>query len=339
MCAGFGWDVGPLKPGTRAGLSKVLPEMESMGYKPHQWVYDMLETGCESFYKIENGVNHYYDIPSKSYQEIPGKGDLVILDNIRKQSVVWENAESSLFDLGDGVLNLEFHSKMNTMGAGVIEGINKAINLAEKDFQGLIIGNQGANFSAGANLGIVFMYAIEQEYEEIDLMIRQFQNTVARARFSSVPVVVAPHGLTLGGGCELSMHADRVQAAAETYIGLVEVGAGVIPGGGGTKELTMRVHDRLESGDVELNALQNAFMNIATAKVATSAHEAVDMNIFATAGLGYCQQTAADCRGQRNGNRSGRCRLHQTHSSYRHKSTRKNRYGPFPSGYYRYENG
>ncbi len=280
MCAGFGWDVGAFETWDQAGLAKVLPEMESMGYKPHQWVYDMLETGCESFYKIENGVNHYYDIPSKSYQEIPGKEDLVILDNIRKQSVVWENAESSLFDLGDGVLNLEFHSKMNTMGAGVIEGINKAINLAEKDFQGLIIGNQGANFSAGANLGIVFMYAIEQEYEEIDLMIRQFQNTVARARFSSVPVVVAPHGLTLGGGCELSMHADRVQAAAETYIGLVEVGAGVIPGGGGTKELTMRVHDRMESGDVELNALQNAFMNIATAKVATSAHEAVDMNIL-----------------------------------------------------------
>ena len=280
MCAGFGWEVGPFETWDQVGVQQVLSEMESLGYQPNQWIYDMLEAGCHSFYQVQNGVRHYYDIPSKSYQEIAGRGDLVILDNLREQSVVWENAESSLFDLGDGVLNLEFHSKMNTMGAGVIEGINKAINTAEKDFRGLVIGNQGANFSAGANLGIVFMYAIEQEYEEIDLMIRQFQNTVARARFSSVPVVVAPHGLTLGGGCELSMHADQVQATAETYIGLVEVGAGVIPGGGGTKELTMRVHDRLETGDVELNALQNAFMNIATAKVATSAHEAVDMNIL-----------------------------------------------------------
>jgi len=254
--------------------------MEELGYKPNQWVYDMVEAGNQSFYRIDHGTAQYYDPKSNSYQEIQGRGDLIILDNLRTNSTVWENKEATLFDLGDGVLNLEFHSKMNTMGAGVLEGINKAITLAEKDFQGLIIGNQGANFSAGANLGILFMYAIEQEYEEIDLMIRQFQNTVARARFSSIPVVVAPHGLTLGGGCELSMHGDRVQAAAETYIGLVEVGAGVIPGGGGTKELTLRVSDRMQTGDVEYNALQNTFMNIATAKVATSAHEAMDLDIL-----------------------------------------------------------
>jgi 3-hydroxyacyl-CoA dehydrogenase len=280
ICAGFGWEVGAFETWDQVGVKEVLPQMEEMGYRPNQWVYDMVEAGHGSFYQVENGQVAYYDIITKSYKEIPGRGDLVILDNLRAGSSVWGNEESTLFDLGDGVLNLEFHSKMNTMGAGVIEGINKAINLAEKDFQGLVIGNQGANFSAGANLAMLFMYAIEQEYEEIDMMIRQFQNTVAKARFSSIPVVVAPHGLTLGGGCELTMHADVVQAAAETYIGLVEVGAGVIPGGGGTKELTMRVSDRMQTGDVEYNALQNTFMNIATAKVATSAAEAVDLDIL-----------------------------------------------------------
>lgn len=280
ICAGFGWEVGAFKTWDQVGVKSILPQMEELGYKPNQWVYDMVEAGNESFYQVDNGQMKYYDQQSRSYLEIPGRGDLIILDNLRASSTIWENKESTLFDLGDGVLNLEFHSKMNTMGAGVIEGINKAISLAEKDFQGLIIGNQGANFSAGANLGLLFMYAIEQEYDEIDLMVRQFQNTVARARFSSIPVVVAPHGLTLGGGCELTMHADIVQATAETYIGLVEVGAGVIPGGGGTKELTMRVSDRQQSGDVEYNALQNSFMNIATAKVATSAAEARDMDIL-----------------------------------------------------------
>ncbi len=280
ICAGFGWEVGAFETWDQVGVKSVLTQMEELGYRPNQWVYDMVEAGNQSFYKINHGTVQYYDLNSKSYQEIPGRGDLIILDNLRTNNTIWENTEATLFDLGDGVLNLEFHSKMNTMGSGVMEGINKAITLAEKDFQGLIIGNQGANFSAGANLGILFMYAIEQEYEEIDLMIRQFQNTVARARFSSIPVVVAPHGLTLGGGCELSMHGDRVQAAAETYIGLVEVGAGVIPGGGGTKELTLRVSDRMQAGDVEYNALQNTFMNIATAKVATSAHEAMDLDIL-----------------------------------------------------------
>ncbi len=280
ICAGFGWEVGAFETWDQVGVQQVLPEMEKLGYRPNQWVYDMVEAGHESFYQVENGQVKYYDTITKSYKEIAGRGDLIILDHLRAGSTVWENNEASLFDLGDGVLNLEFHSKMNTMGAGVIEGINKAINLAEQDFQGLIIGNQAANFSAGANLGVLFMYAIEQEYEEVDMMIRQFQNTVARARFSGIPVVVAPHGLTLGGGCELTMHGDAVQAAAETYIGLVEVGAGVIPGGGGTKELTMRVSDRMQSGDVEYNALQNTFMNIATAKVATSAEKARDLDIL-----------------------------------------------------------
>ncbi len=280
ICAGFGWEVGPFETWDAVGIEKTVAKMEEMGYKPNQWVYDMLAAGITSFYTAKDGVRHYYDITSKSYKPVPGADAYIILDNIRENKVLWKNSGTTIFDLGDGVLNIEFHTKMNTLGGEVIEGINKAFDMAEKSYHGLVIGNQGAQFSAGANLGMVFMYAIEQEFDEVDFMIRHFQNTMMRVRYSSVPVVVAPHGLTLGGGCEMSLHADRIQAAAETYIGLVEVGVGLIPGGGGTKELTKRVSDGLETGDVELNALQNAFMNIATAKVATSAEEARGMHIL-----------------------------------------------------------
>lgn len=280
ICAGFGWEVGPFDTWDQVGISKTLPKMEEAGYKPNQWVYNMVEAGIESFYTVENGIRKYYDLNSKSYKEIPGKGQFIILDNLRSDKIVWENSGSTIFDLGDGIINLEFHTKMNTMGSDVIEGINKVIDLGEKEFRGVVVGNQGANFSAGANLGMVFMYAIEQEYDELNLMIATFQNTMMRARYSAVPVIIAPHGMSLGGGCELTLHADQVQAAAETYIGLVEVGVGLIPGGGGTKEFTLRVSERAEQGDVEYNALQNAFMNIATAKVATSAAEARDMHIL-----------------------------------------------------------
>ena len=280
LCAGFGWEVGPFETWDSVDVEKTVAKMEEMGYKPNEWVYDMLKAGIKSFYTAKDGIRHYYDITSKSYKPVPGAESYIILDNIRKSNVVWSNSGSTIFDLGDGVLNVEFHTKMNTLGGEVVEGINKAIDMAEKDYKGLVIGNQGAQFSAGANLGMVFMYAIEQEFDEVDFMIRHFQNTMMRVRYSSVPVVVAPHGLTLGGGCEMSLHADIIQAAAETYIGLVEVGVGLIPGGGGTKELTKRVSDAIETGDVELNALQNAFMNIATAKVATSAEEARGMHIM-----------------------------------------------------------
>ncbi len=280
VSAGFGWEIGPFETWDCVGIRNTVDQMEEMGYKPNQWIYDMLDAGFESFYTVEDGIKKYYDITSKTYKEIPGANSFIVLDNIRKSNKVWGNSGATLFDLGDGVLNLEFHTKMNTMGGEVVEGINKAISTAEKDWAGLVIGNQGANFSAGANLALVLMYAIEQEYDEINMMIAAFQKTMMRARYSSIPVVVAPHGMSLGGGCELTLHADQVQAAAETYIGLVEVGVGLIPAGGGTKELTMRVSDRLETGDVELNALQNSFMDIATAKVATSAYEAFDMRIL-----------------------------------------------------------
>ena len=271
--------IGPFDTWDLMGVQKVVSQMEAMDLKPAAWVYEMLEGGNDSFYKIENGFKKYYDIPSKSYKTIPTEG-LVILENIRETNKVWGNAGASLFDIGDGVLCLEFHTKMNAIGQEVIEGIGTAISMAEKDYKGLVIGNEGENFSAGANLAMLFMFAGDQEFDEINLMVAQFQNTMKRAKFSSIPVVSAPAGLTLGGGCELSLHCDAIQAHAETYIGLVEIGVGLIPGGGGTKELTMRVADSITSGDAELNRLQEAFMNIATAKVATSAEEARGMSIL-----------------------------------------------------------
>ncbi len=280
VAAGFGWEYGPFETWDMLGVKKTISKMEAEGYKPNQWVYDMLESGTESFYKAEDGKRKYYDIQSKSYQTVPGTDEFILLSTLRANKTLWQNEGATIIDLGDGVLNVEFRTKMNTLGSDPIEAINRAIDMAEKDYRGVVIGNEGQNFSAGANLAMLFMYAIEQEFDEVEMMIRQFQNTMMRARYSAIPVVAAPHGLALGGGCELSMHADMIQAAAETYIGLVEVGVGLIPAGGGTKELTMRVADSLEAGDVELNALQNTFMNIATAKVSTSAQEAYDLRIM-----------------------------------------------------------
>lgn len=281
ICTGFGWEIGPFETWDAVGVEKTVAKMEEMGYKPNQWVYDMLESGAKSFYKVENGVKHYYDIDSKSYKAIPGTEEYISLENLKQSGkIIWQNAEANIIDLGDEVICVEFQSKSNTLGGGVIEAINKGIALGEEKYKGVVIANEGSNFSLGANLGMVFMYAIEQEYDELDFMINTFQQTMMRARYSAVPVVVAPHNMALGGGCELAMHADHVQASAETYIGLVEVGVGLIPGGGGTKENALRVSDSLEAGDVELNALQNAFMNVAMAKVATSAEEAREMGIL-----------------------------------------------------------
>ncbi|MDZ7899024.1 MAG: 3-hydroxyacyl-CoA dehydrogenase/enoyl-CoA hydratase family protein [Arcicella sp.] len=278
ICAGFGWEMGMFETWDALGVEKGIEMMTAEGMKPAEWVNEMLASGAKTFYKKENGKRLYYDIPSKSYKAIPGTESFIILENL-SDNVVWKNAESSLYDLGDGILGLEFRSKMNTFGAGVIEGIQKSISLAEKDFRGLVIGNDSTEaFSAGANLAMLFMYAIEQEYDEVNMMIAQFQNTMMRVRYSSIPVVVAPHTLALGGGCEINLHADRVVAAAETYMGLVEVGVGLIPAGGGTKEMAVRCADMYAAGDPELNTLQAAFMNIATAKVSTSAQEALEMN-------------------------------------------------------------
>jgi 3-hydroxyacyl-CoA dehydrogenase len=281
ICAGFGWEIGVFASWDLLGVEKVVKEMEAAGNKPAQWVHDMLADGNTSFFKIENGVKKYYDQHTKSYKEIPGQGALIVLDTLREaKKPIWKNAGATIHDLGDGILNLEFHTKMNSLGGEVIEGINKAIDLAEKSYRGLVIANNGQNFSAGANLAMIFMYAVDQEYDELDFMIRGFQQTMMRVRYSDIPVVAAPHNMVLGGGCELTMHADKVVAAAETYIGLVEVGVGLLPAGGGTKEFTLRASDSYKDGDVKLNRLQQGFINIATAKVATSAYESYSMNVF-----------------------------------------------------------
>ncbi|MDB5272298.1 MAG: fadB [Chitinophagaceae bacterium] len=280
MKTGFGWELGPFETWDAIGLERSMKLFEKEGKKPAAWVEEMIAAGNKSFYKAENGLRSYYDVASKSYKVIPGTESFIILDNYRERKPVFKNSGVTLHDIGDGILCLEFHTKMNTLGGEVVDGINKAISIAEKDYRGLVIGNQGPNFSAGANLALVLMYAVEQEYDEIDFMIRSFQNTMMRARYSSIPVVVAPHHLTLGGGCEMTLHADHVQALSETYIGLVEFGVGLIPAGGGTKELTLRVSDSFEDGDIQLNNLKNAYMNIAMAKVATSAYEAKAMNIL-----------------------------------------------------------
>jgi 3-hydroxyacyl-CoA dehydrogenase len=277
ICAGFAWELGPFETWDLLGVKETLAKMEATGQKPATWVYEMLAAGNESFYKVENGVRKYYDIPTKSYKTIPGTEGFIILDNIRKTNKVWGNAGATIFDLGDGIAGLEFHSKMNTFGQEVLEGLNTAITKAETDFRGLVIGNEAPQFSAGANLATLFMYAGDQEWDEINMMIAYFQNSIMRARFSSIPVVTAPAGLALGGGCELNLHADHIQAHCELYIGLVEFGVGLIPAGAGTKEMTLRASDSYAKGDVELNRLQEYFMNIATAKVATSAEEARSM--------------------------------------------------------------
>ena len=280
MKAGFGWEHGPFQIWDAIGIEKGIELIKENGENVAEWVNEMLASGNSSFYTIKEGATYYYDIDSKLQKKIPGQDAFIILNNIRDTKKVWSNSDSTLFDLGDGILNLEFHSKMNSIGGGVISGINKAIDLAEKEYSGLVIGNQAANFSVGANLGMIFMMAVEQEYDELNFAIKSFQDTMMRVRYSGIPVIAAPHGMTLGGGCELVMHSDKAVVAAETYIGLVEFGVGVIPGGGGSKEMTLRAADQFKKNDVKLNILQEYFLTVGTAKVATSAYEGFDNGVL-----------------------------------------------------------
>lgn len=277
MNAGFGWKLGPFQTWDAVGVPNTVKAMEESGMKPAQWVYDMLDAGFTSFYKVENGLKYYYDIPSKSYKVIPGQEGRLSLEVLRETNVLWENADVTIFDLGDGVLNVEFHTKMNTIGQGVLEGLNKAMDMAEADYAAVIISNEGEHFSAGANVGMIYMLAIEQEWEDLDLAVQWFQKTTMRLRYSPVPVITAPHGMVLGGGCEICMHSDKVIAHAETYMGLVEFGVGLIPGGGGTKEFVVRLGDELKNGDIRTNAFMNRYLSIGQAKVSTSAYEAFDL--------------------------------------------------------------
>ncbi len=275
--AGFGWKLGPFDSWDAVGVEETVKAMEEAGKKPASWVYDMLAVGIKSFYKIENGLKKYYDISTKSYKTIPGSKSFISLNAIRATNVIYKNEEASIFDIGDGVLNVEFHSKMNVIGGGTLQALNKAVDLAEEKYKAIVISNEADHFSAGANVGMIFMMAVEQEWDELNYAVQMFQNTMMRLRYSSIPVISAPHGMVLGGGCELSMHSDKVIAHAETYMGLVEFGVGVIPGGGGTKEFALRLGDEIKNGDVRNNAYLNRYLTIGQAKVSTSAYEAFDL--------------------------------------------------------------
>jgi 3-hydroxyacyl-CoA dehydrogenase len=279
MMAGFGWEIGAFESWDALGVAKTTEAMKAAGHKPATWVEEMLSKGITSFYKVENGKRLYYDVSSKSYKAITGGEAFIVMKNFGNETV-WKNNACRTYHLGNDVLGLEWYTKMGTIGGEVLEGIQKSISLAEEKYKGLVIANDGTNFSAGANVGMIFMLAIEQDFDEIDMAIRLFQNTMMRVRYSAIPVVVAPHGLALGGGCEMSLHADKVIPAAETYTGLVEVGIGVIPGGGGTKEFVLRAADEMHHNEPETITLLNRFITIATAKVATSAYEAFDMGIY-----------------------------------------------------------
>jgi 3-hydroxyacyl-CoA dehydrogenase len=279
MMAGFGWEIGAFESWDTLGVAKTVAAMKAAGHAVAPWVDTMLANGITSFYKIENGKKLCYDVASGAYKQLPGGDAFLVLKN-KADKLVWKNSACRLYDIGDGVAGFEWNSKMNSIGGEVLEGLNKAISLSEEKFNGLVIANEGPNFSAGANVGMIFMLAIEQEYDELDMAIRMFQNTMMRVRYSSIPVAVAPHALTLGGACEMSLHADVVCAAAETYIGLVELGVGLIPGGGGTKEFVLRAGDEMHDEEPETITLKNRFLSIATAKVATSASEAFDMGVL-----------------------------------------------------------
>jgi 3-hydroxyacyl-CoA dehydrogenase len=280
--AGFGWKMGPFEKWDAIGVEKALANMQKAGVKVNGWVQEMLDAGIKHFYKVENGTKYFYNQKTKAYEPVPALDGQIFLDNLSGESVLWKNSGTTIKDLGDGILNIEFHTKMNTIGSEVLEGLNKAIDMAEADYKGLVVSNTGDNFSAGANVGMIFMMAAEQEFDELNFAVKAFQDTMMRMRYSSIPVVAAPHNLALGGGCELCLHADKVVAHAELYIGLVEFGVGVIPGGGGTKEFALRCSDEFHDGDIRTNALRNRFLTIGQAKVSTSAYEAFD--------LGYLRQ-------------------------------------------------
>ncbi len=279
MMAGFGWEIGAFESWDVLGVAKTVAAMKLEKFAVPKWVENMLAKGFTSFYKVENGKRFCYDVATESYKIIPGAGTFIIMSN-HTERLIWKNSACKVYDLGDEVLGLEWYTKMGSIGSEVLEGVNKAIGLAEERYKGLVIANEGPQFSAGANVGMIFMFAAEQEYDELDLAIRMFQNTMMRIRYSAIPVVVAPHGLTLGGACEMCLHSDKVQAAAESYIGLVELGVGLIPGGGGAKEFTVRAADEMHANEPETITLQNRFLTIGTAKVSTSAHGAFELGIL-----------------------------------------------------------
>ena len=279
--AGFGWEMGPFEMWDSVGFIEGLDIIKKLGLKTPNWIEKIEKNIDFSFYNLKKGDKYCYDIKTEKQLIIPGLENIISLKSLDKSSLVWGNKEASILEIGDGIINVSFHSKMNTIGSEILQTLNHAIDLAEAgEYKGIVIANEGANFSAGANVGILFMLAAEQEYEELELAVKEFQNTTMRLRYSSIPVVAAPHGMTLGGGCEICLHADKVIAHSETYMGLVEFGVGLIPGGGGTKEMALRFSDGLKQGDMRINRFRDNFLNIGQAKVSSSASEAIELGFL-----------------------------------------------------------
>jgi 3-hydroxyacyl-CoA dehydrogenase len=274
---GFGWEIGVFESWDAVGVKESVERMRKENQPIPANVEAMLASGAISFYKNEDGKHSFYDLVKGEYKPMPERPGVTVLKSVKERSgVIKSNPGASLIDLGDGVACLEFHSKMNSIGGDTVQMMNFAIDEVEKNFKGLVVGNQGGNFSAGANIMLLLMTAQEEEWDDINMMVAALQKTVMRLRYSAKPVVTAPYGLTLGGGCEISMHGDRVRAAAETYMGQVEVGVGLIPAGGGTKEMTMRAMDAAKNTpDADpLAFLKKTFELLGMGKVATSAQEA-----------------------------------------------------------------
>jgi 3-hydroxyacyl-CoA dehydrogenase len=274
---GFGWEIGVFETWDAIGVAESVERMKAEGMKVPENVQKMLDSGATSFYKYENGTKSFYDLVNGGYKEIADKQGVIVLKSVKDRTgVIKKNTGASLIDIGDGVACLEFHSKMNSIGSDTMSMMKFAIDEVEKNHVGLVIGNQGGNFSAGANIMMLLLAAQEEEWDDINLMIHTFQQANMRLRYSTKPVVAAPYGLSLGGGCEIPLHCDKVRAAGETYMGLVEVGVGLLPGGGGTKEMALRSMDLArKTPDADpLVFLKKTFEIIGMGKVATSAQEA-----------------------------------------------------------------
>jgi len=280
--AGFGWEIGAFETWDLLGVEQTVNEMKKAGHAVAPWVEEMMAAGFQTFFTIKDGKRFVYSPVAGEMQPVYTAAQekaFIVMKNFSGQTI-WKNDACRAYHLGDDVLGLEWYTKMGSIGGEVLEGIQTSISIAEGKFKGLVVANEGINFSAGANVGMIYMLAAQQQFDALDSAIRLFQQTMMRARYSSIPVVVAPHGLSLGGACELSLHADRICAAAETYIGLVELGIGLIPGGGGTKEFVLRAADEMHEDEPETITLKNRFITIATAKVATAAAEAYSMGIL-----------------------------------------------------------
>jgi 3-hydroxyacyl-CoA dehydrogenase len=275
---GFNWELGLFEAWDAIGFSKSIERLKEEGREIPQNIQRMIDAGATSFYKKENGTDLYFDFESSQYRPVNEPAGTILLKSLKeRERVIKKNSGASLIDLGDGVACLEFHSKMNAIGGDTLQMVKHALTEVEKNFIGLVVGNQGTNFSVGANVMLLLLEAQEENWEEIDLMVRAFQSATMSLRYSPKPVVVAPFQMTLGGGCETVLHGDRVRAAAETYIGLVEVGVGLIPAGGGTKEMLVRTLDSIPKNMDDADPfpfIKRAFETIALGKVATSAEEA-----------------------------------------------------------------